>query len=147
MRLRHTFSQLLLLGFGILFCAGLPSGSVAQQPAGAGKTLTVERIYSQPSLSGQLTRGLAWTPDGKGLSYFETKGSGKEAKTELWVMDAASGERRLLVGADKLEAILLADKGQRKLPVLGGALPPNTSGRRMERAFCFKAPRQLPGWM
>jgi len=30
-------------------------------------------------------RGLGW----KGLSYFETKGSGKEAKTEL-VMDAAS---------------------------------------------------------
>src|SRR5260370_36139065 len=81
----------------------------AQQPAAAGKALTVERIYSQPSLSGQLTRGLAWTPDGKGLSYFETKGSGKDAKTELWVMDAASGERRPLVGADKLDAILPSD--------------------------------------
>ena len=81
----------------------------AQQPAGAGKALTVERIYSQPSLSGRLTRGLAWTPDGKGLSYFETKGSGKVAKTELWMMDAASGERRLLVTADKLETILPAD--------------------------------------
>jgi dipeptidyl-peptidase-4 len=69
----------------------------------------VERIYSQPSLSGRLTRGLAWTPDGKGLSYFETKGSGKDAKTELWVMDAASGERRLLVPADKLESILPAE--------------------------------------
>ena len=83
--------------------------STAQQPTGAGKALTIERIYSQPSLSGRLTRGLAWTPDGKGLSYFETKGSGKEAKTELWVMDAASGERRLLVGADKLESILPVD--------------------------------------
>src|SRR5438445_9010993 len=81
----------------------------AQQPTGAGKALTVERIYSQPSLSGRLTPGLAWTPDGKGLSYFETKDSGQDAKTELWVMDAASGERRLLVGADKLEAILPAD--------------------------------------
>jgi dipeptidyl-peptidase-4 len=57
-------------------------------------------------LSGRLTRGLAWTPDGKQLSYFETKGSGKEAKTELWGMDAASGERRLLVASDKLESIL-----------------------------------------
>ncbi len=83
--------------------------STAQQPTGAGKALTIERIYSQPSLSGRLTRGLAWTPDGKGLSYFETKGSGKEAKTELWVMDAASGERRFLVGADKLESILPVD--------------------------------------
>src|SRR6266403_5737018 len=83
--------------------------SAAQQPAGAGKALTVERIYSQPSLSGRLTRGLAWTPDGKLLSYFETKGLGKEAKTELWAMDAASGERRLLVAADKLETILPAE--------------------------------------
>jgi dipeptidyl-peptidase-4 len=81
----------------------------AQQPAGVGKALTVERIYSQPSLSGRLTRGLAWTPDGKGLSYFETKGSGKEAKTELWTMDAGSGERRLLIAAEKLESILPPD--------------------------------------
>src|SRR5437016_3404324 len=85
------------------------SPSFGQQPATARKALTVERIYSQPSLSGRLTRGLAWTPDGKGLSYFETKGSGKEAMTELWVMDAASGERRLLVAANKLESILPAD--------------------------------------
>jgi len=76
---------------------------------GARKALTVERIYSQPSLSGRLTRGLTWTPDGKQVSYFETKGSGRDAKTELWAMDAASGERRLLVAADKLEAILPAD--------------------------------------
>ena len=76
------------------------------QNAAAGKALTVERIYSQPSLSGRLTRGLAWTPDGKQLSYFETRGSGKDAKTELWAMDAATGERRLLVAADKLESIL-----------------------------------------
>src|SRR5947209_19921690 len=92
-----------------LISAFITSSSFGQQPATRGKGLTVERIYSQPSLSGRLTRGLAWTPDGKGLSYFETKGSGKEAKAELWVMDAASGERRLLVTADKLEGILPVD--------------------------------------
>jgi dipeptidyl-peptidase-4 len=74
-----------------------------------GKALTIERIYSQPSLSGRLMRGLTWMPDGKQLGYFETKGSGKEAKTELWVMDAANGERRLFVSSDKLESILPAD--------------------------------------
>src|SRR5258708_35435227 len=79
------------------------------QSAATGKALTIERIYSQPSLSGRLTRGLTWTPDGKQLSYFETKGSGKETKTELWVMDAATGERRLLVASHKLESILPAE--------------------------------------
>src|SRR5467141_1755122 len=86
--------------------------SAAQQSTTSGKALTVERIYSMPSLSGRLTRGLTWTPDGKQLSYFETKGAGKEAKTELWTMDAASGERRLLVAADKLESILPADSSK-----------------------------------
>ena len=88
------------------------SPSAAQQPATSGKALTVERIYSMPSLSGRLARGLTWTPDGKQLSYFETKGAGKEAKTELWTMNAASGERRLLVAADKLESILPADSSK-----------------------------------
>src|SRR5712692_5595719 len=103
--------------FPVLLATLLLSGffapsSAAQQSTGAGKALTVERIYSQPSLSGRLTRGLVWTPDGRDLSYFETKGSGKEARTELWVMDAVSGERRLLVAADKLESILPADQGK-----------------------------------
>jgi dipeptidyl-peptidase-4 len=86
-----------------------PSCAAQQAAAAPGKALTVERIYSQPSLSGRLTRGLVWTPDGKALSYFETKGSGKEARTELWVMDAANGQRRLLVASDKLESILPVD--------------------------------------
>src|SRR5713226_8424419 len=111
MRSRQPFLSLLLLVAGIVVCAGLPSLAAAQQTGAAagGKALTIECIYAQPSLSGRLTRGLAWTPDGKRISYFETKGSGKEAKTELWVIDAASGERRLLVAADKLESILPVD--------------------------------------
>src|SRR6266446_2221157 len=109
MSLRCRVSALSVLGATSLISAFLTPFSTAQQPRSAGRALTVERIYSQPSLSGRLTRGLAWTPDGKGLSYFETKGSGKEAKTELWEMDAASGERRLLVSSDKPESILPAE--------------------------------------
>src|SRR5216684_9118395 len=89
----------------------------AQQPAAPAPTtapvshkpLTVDRLYTEPSLSGQLTRGIAWTPDSKQLSFFETKGAGKEAKTELWVMDVATGQRRALLSADKLEAVLPPD--------------------------------------
>src|SRR5258707_14113027 len=90
----------------------------AQQPAAAPaaaaapasyKPLTVDRIYSQPSLSGRLTRGIAWAPDSKQLSFFESKGAGKEAKTELWVMDVANGQRRRLLSAEKLESLLPAE--------------------------------------
>jgi dipeptidyl-peptidase 4 len=70
--------------------------------------LTVDRIYSQPSLSGRLTRGIAWSPDGKRLTYLDAKGSGRDAKTELWSLDAASGERSVLISADKLDNIFPA---------------------------------------
>src|ERR1700694_5120823 len=112
MSLRRRFAGSVVL-VAFLFPTFLVLPSAAQQPAAVpGKALTVERIYSQPSLSGRLTRGIGWTPDGKKLGYFETRGAGKEAKTELWVMDAGSGERRLLVASDKLESILPADSSK-----------------------------------
>src|SRR6267143_5602669 len=113
LRRRICCSPACLTAFFLLPFFAFPSA--AQQSSvtlATGKQLTVERIYSMPSLSGRLTRGLTWTPDGKQLSYLETKGAGKEAKTELWTMDAASGERRILVAADKLESILPADSSK-----------------------------------
>jgi dipeptidyl-peptidase-4 len=70
----------------------------------------VKKIYSQPGLSGRLYRGVQWAPDGKTVSYFETKGTGKDAKTELWGLEIATGQRRLLVSAEKLETVLPAGK-------------------------------------
>src|SRR5437016_14603190 len=112
MLLRRPMVLILVIALASLVGVQLAIPTVAQKLSVApaiGRALTVDRTYSQPSLSGRLTRGPAWAPDGKQLSYFETKGSGKEAKTELWIMDAASGERRLLVTADKLEGILPVD--------------------------------------
>ena len=88
----------------------VPAPAAAAAPASTVKALTVDRIYGDgPSLSGRLTKGIAWTPDSKQISYFETKGAGKEAKTELWVMDVATGQRHALLSAEKLEAVLPPD--------------------------------------
>src|SRR5260370_6981182 len=94
----------------VLVLLSLPSVLAAQQPTppSSGKQLTVERIYSQPSLNGRPTRGLTWTPDGKQVSYFEPKAAGREAKTELWVMEPATGEPKLLVAAEDCQPILPA---------------------------------------
>jgi dipeptidyl-peptidase 4 len=86
------------------FAAAHQASTAAAQPG----QLTVDRIYSQPSLSGRLTRGIVWSPDGKRLTYLDAKGSGRDAKSELWSLDAASGERSLLISADKLENIFPA---------------------------------------
>jgi dipeptidyl-peptidase 4 len=96
----------------------LPAALVAQQPganataAESAGTLTVDRIYSQPSLSGRLNRGLAWSPDNTKLSFFETSGAGKDAKTDLVLIDAASGQRSVLVSSDKLESLLPKPEGK-----------------------------------
>jgi len=102
--------------------------SHAQQTAPAAPpvaALTVERIYSQPSLSGQLARGLQWSPDGKLLSFFETQSSGRFGQTELWSMDATTGERHLLIGAEKLLAILPALPAKLNQATGLGRIPPS----------------------
>jgi len=87
-----------------------PFALAKQKPAPAPQPgeLTVDRIYGQPSLSGHLTRGVAWSPDGKLLTFLESKVTGKEVKPELWALDPSSGERSLLISSDKLETILPA---------------------------------------
>jgi dipeptidyl-peptidase-4 len=106
--------RVILFACGLLLC--VPSATAQEQQG----TLTVKRIYSQPSLTGRLNRGVQWMPDGKTVSFFETKrpetngseanGQAAEAKTELWGLDVASGQRRLLVSAEKLETVLPAEK-------------------------------------
>jgi len=90
--------------------------------------LTVKRIYSQPSLGGKLTRGVQWAPnrkpDGQMVSYFETRGEGKAAKTELWEMDPVGGQRKLLLSAEKLETVLPAEKSKATQATGLGRRPP-----------------------
>jgi dipeptidyl-peptidase-4 len=117
----------------LLVCAASPLVCAAQQqpetraatatPA-TSKPLTVDRIYSEPSLSGRLTRGIAWTPDSKQISFFESNGTGKAGKTELWAVDVATGQRRVLLSAEKLESVLPADAEQRTQATGLGRHPP-----------------------
>jgi dipeptidyl-peptidase-4 len=117
----------------LMVCTASPIVSWAQQqpeahaavatPASS-KPLTVDRIYSEPSLSGRLTRGITWTPDSKQISFFESNGTGKAGKAELWAVDVASGQRRVLLSAEKLESVLPADAEQRTQATGLGRHPP-----------------------
>jgi len=94
---------------GILALGG---SACCGQTSARPKELTVERIYSQPSLGGRLFSGLAWTPDGKSLTFLETTGRGKEARKELWSISAETGARKRLLSAEKLESALPEDKSK-----------------------------------
>jgi dipeptidyl-peptidase-4 len=102
--------MLLLAGAMIatVFCPVFLFAQSASQTAGSkpAKALTIEAIYGEPGLSGRLASGLAWTPDSKQISFFESTGTGKAARREVWTMDAATGTRHLLIAADKLATIL-----------------------------------------
>lgn len=86
----------------VLTLGGLAVSSPAK--AQGTKELSVERIYGQPSLSGHVARGVEWSPDGEMVTYLDAEAGG--AKTALWAMDASTGQKRVLVAADRLEQIL-----------------------------------------
>jgi dipeptidyl-peptidase-4 len=94
-----------VLGLAFLVVAAPPVSAqgAAVRPR---KAVTVERIYGSPSLSGALTDGLEWSPDGKLLSYFQRAGQGPDAPPSLWVLEVASGKRRILLDSDKLRPVL-----------------------------------------
>jgi dipeptidyl-peptidase 4 len=94
-------------GVLLLTLAGVAHAAHGQERAG--RKLTVERIYSAPSLSGTLEHGLEWSPDGKTLTFLGPEGRGMEGPSVLWAMDAATGHKHVLVSAGKLETMLPAN--------------------------------------
>jgi dipeptidyl-peptidase-4 len=88
--------------------AALGAGPIpAQSQSPPAKNLTVERIFSEPSLSGNLTEGIEWAPDGKSFSYLT---EGARTVVEIWTMDAATGERKVLVNAETLKSVMQPEK-------------------------------------
>src|SRR5579862_213646 len=76
--------------------------SIAAAQSRGSKMLTVERIYSAPSLNGYLTEGIEWAADSERVSYFGRDRSG----VELWTTDAATGQAKVLVKTDVLESAM-----------------------------------------
>jgi len=105
---QQTVRSLIFSGIAALASLSGACTNYAQQSQTASNPgeLTVDRIFRAPSLAGHLNPGLTWMPDGKRLSYVQTTGTGKDARRELWVVDAATGQRSALVPADKWDAAL-----------------------------------------
>jgi len=106
---QQTVRSLIFTGIAALVALSAGPANYAQQSQTAAANpgeLTVDRIFSPPSLAGHLNPGLTWTPDGKRLSYVQITGAGNGARRELWVVDAASGQSSVIVPADKWDAAL-----------------------------------------
>ncbi len=81
------------LGFSLLL-----TGPVSA----AGRRLAVDDITADPPIFGRSVTGVAWRPGGREFSYVVRKGTGEEAISELWVEDAGTAGRRLLVSTPGL---------------------------------------------
>ena len=77
--------------------AAWTAGAAAQSAAPA-QTLTVDRIYASPSLTGTPPRGIRWLPDSKGVTYTVTS----DDETRLVMASVPKGEEQVLCVADTI---------------------------------------------
>jgi dipeptidyl-peptidase 4 len=82
----------------------------AQSPSPV-KPLTIEAIFAPGGLTGRGPENMEWSPDGTKFSYVQRDDEGEHG--ELWYVDAATGEKKILASAEKL-ASLAPDPGKVK---------------------------------
>jgi dipeptidyl-peptidase 4 len=67
------------------------------------KPLTIDSLYQPGGLAGRGPETTEWSPDGNKLSFVQRDEKGE--KGELWYVDTASGEKKVLVSAAKLATL------------------------------------------
>jgi dipeptidyl-peptidase-4 len=82
-------------------------GVFALIPVGAQTTptkpLTIDAIYQPGGLGGRGPETVEWSPDGTKLTFVQRDEKGE--KGELWYVDTATGEKKVLVSAAKLASL------------------------------------------
>jgi dipeptidyl-peptidase-4 len=94
------------ISFGICFALlafifGLFSSAGAQ--TAPTKPLTIETLYQPGGLAGRGPETVEWSPDGTKLTFVQRDEKGERG--ELWYVDAATGEKKVLVSAEKLASL------------------------------------------
>jgi dipeptidyl-peptidase-4 len=67
------------------------------------KALTIDAIYQPGGLGGRGPETLEWSPDNTKLTFVQRDEKGE--KGELWYVDTATGEKKVLVSAAKLASL------------------------------------------
>jgi dipeptidyl-peptidase-4 len=68
----------------------------------ASERLTVERVFSEPPLTGGLPVEPRFTPDGRGVAFLRTADDDRE-RMDLWRHDVATGKTTLWISGARLE--------------------------------------------
>src|SRR5438132_14340356 len=65
--------------------------------------LTIESIFAEGGITGRGPETIKWSPDNTKFSFIQRDDSGEHG--ELWYVDAATGEKKVLVSEVKLAAL------------------------------------------
>jgi dipeptidyl-peptidase 4 len=84
-----------------IFCANTVKPTGAQ--TAPSKPLTIEQIFTPGAMGGRGPETMEWSPDGTKLSYVQRDEKGEQG--ELWYVDAATAEKKVLVTAAKLASL------------------------------------------
>ncbi len=75
---------------------------LAAQQSTAPAQLTIETI-AKGDLTGRLPQSIQWSPDGSKVTYIQRDEAGEHG--ELWSVDTATGEKSVLVSANKMASL------------------------------------------
>lgn len=109
------------LGAMALLSAGVAMPVEAQQVASG--DLTLERVFASPDLAGTTPRALRLSPDGTLVTVLRNRADDNQ-RFDLWAMDTATGQWRMLVDSLKLGTgaeLSEAEKMQRERARIGGS--------------------------
>jgi len=99
--------------FLVVLLSALPQFRLDAAPL---EKLTIERINSEPSLSGTLPARLAWHPDGKRLTFLRRSGE----SSSLYALDVTKGSEARLLDGSTLKA-----PGDQPLPLASASWLPD----------------------
>ena len=94
--------QISLSVLALILLSGLLTPLWAQSAAPV-KPLTIEAIFAPGGLGGRGPETMEWSPDGTKLSFVQRDDAGEHG--ELWYVDSATGEKKVLVSAAKLASL------------------------------------------
>jgi len=98
---KHSLS-VVSIALLVLICGFSLVASTAAQTAPT-KPLTIESIFAPGGLGGRGPETMGWSPDGSKLTFVQRDEKGEQG--ELWYVDTATGEKKVLVSAEKLASL------------------------------------------
>ena len=87
----------------LLFLSLFASAFAQTSSESAKKPLTIEDIFAEGGITGRSPEAVQWSPDGKMLSFVQRDDAGEHG--QLWYVDAATGEKKVLVSEAKLAGL------------------------------------------